>query len=139
MIKITNDMPTAKRGGRKLRNDFLLIAAILFFIILFGLCLFLFSDDGDIVTVTIDGKLYATFSLSDNMSHDIITGNDPGNINRLVIKDGKAYVEYATCPDGICAAHRPISRTGESIICLPNKVVIKTTTSGNDLVPDIGA
>ena len=132
-------MPTAKCGGRKSRNDFILITALLLSIAIFGLCLFLFSDNGDTVTVTVDGQLYATFSLKDNISHDIITGKDSNNINRLVIKDGKVSVEYATCPDGICAAHRPISRSGESIVCLPNKVVIKTTTTDNNFIPDIGA
>jgi hypothetical protein len=30
MKKTNNDMPTAKSGGRKLRNDLILISAILF-------------------------------------------------------------------------------------------------------------
>ncbi len=30
----------------------------------------------------------------------------------------------ADCPDGICANHKPIHKTGESIICLPHKVVV---------------
>ena len=58
---------------------------------------------------------------------DIHTGKD--GLNRLVIKDGKAWVETASCPDGICAAHKPIHREGESIVCLPNKVVITVSTA----------
>ena len=139
MVKTNNNMPTAKSGGRKLRNDLILISALLISIVILGLCMFIFSKNGDTVTVTVDGNVYATFSLDENMSYDIVTGKDSNNINRLVIKDGKASVEYATCPDGICASHRPISRSGESIVCLPHKVVITTKTTGNNLVPDIGA
>ena len=58
------------------------------------------------------------------------------DFNRLVIKDGKASVESATCPDGICASHNPIHRKGESIVCLPNRVVI-TAHSVDSTQPDI--
>ena len=33
-------------------------------------------------------------------------------------------MEWADCPDQICVNHRPVSRNGESIICLPNEVVV---------------
>jgi hypothetical protein len=45
----------------------------------------------------------------------------------LVIKDGKAFIQNADCPDKICAEHKPISKTGETIVCLPHKLVIEIT------------
>ena len=57
--------------------------------------------------------------------------------NLLVIKNGSAYVESASCPDGICAKHRGIFRDGDSIICLPNQVVITIDLQQNDEAPDI--
>ena len=45
-------------------------------------------------------------------------------VNFLVIEDGKAYVSEADCPDKICVDHAPISRVGETIVCLPHGVVI---------------
>ena len=39
-------------------------------------------------------------------------------------EDGRARVLASSCPDQICVNHLAISRDGESIICLPNKVVI---------------
>ena len=36
-------------------------------------------------------------------------------------------MEWADCPDQICVNHRAVSREGESIICLPNQVVISVT------------
>lgn len=44
--------------------------------------------------------------------------------NVLIIKDGTADMITADCPDQICVKHEPISRAGETIICLPNKVVV---------------
>ena len=49
--------------------------------------------------------------------------------NRLVIKDGAARMEWADCPDQICVNHRAVSRNGESIICLPNQVVVTVVSS----------
>lgn len=104
------------------RNDIIFVAALLAVVVIAGLCLYLFRGEGNTVTVLIDGKEYATYSLDKDRVEDIHTGKD--GLNRLVIQDGKAWVETASCPDGICANHKPIHRDGESIVCLPNKVVI---------------
>ena len=51
----------------------------------------------------------------------------PGKIGRcvLVIEDGKAYMEEADCPNQICVHHSAISHKGETIVCLPNRIVIE--------------
>lgn len=53
----------------------------------------------------------------------------------LVIKDGAAHVEDSTCPDLICQRHSPISKAGESIVCLPGQVSV-TVEGGEDRGPD---
>lgn len=113
-----------RSNGRKLRNDLIFIASLLALLSLLAVLLFLFSDEGDRVVVTVNGEVYATYALSENVEVDIRTGANGEQLNRLVIRDGQATVETASCPDGICAAHHPVSRDGESIICLPHKVVI---------------
>ena len=126
-----NTMPPAFSEGHmsqnkkiKKRNDVILIAAILALAALAALILLLTRTDGDRVIVTVKGDVYESYSLTKDIEVDIRTGENGDQLNRLVIKDGKAHVESATCPDGICAAHKPISHDGESIICLPHKVVI---------------
>ena len=44
---------------------------------------------------------------------------------RLADKDGSVTVQDADCPDKICEKHRAINRTGETIICLPHKLVVE--------------
>lgn len=44
--------------------------------------------------------------------------------NIMLYKNGKVWMLMAGCPDQICVHHRDISAVGESIICLPHKVVI---------------
>ncbi len=122
-----------------LRNDIIFIAAILLIAAAGLVYLFVFRSGGDTVKVTVDGELYGVYSLSEDIAEDIITGKDSSNLNRLIIRDGKAYMETASCPDGICVAHRPIFRNGESIVCLPNKVVVTVFTENDSSSPDIVA
>lgn len=117
------------------RNDVIFIAALLAVVIVAGICLCFFRGEGDTVTVTVDGKMVATYPLNVDRTEDIRTEEE--GLNRLIIRDGKAYIESASCPDGICAAHKPIHRAGESIVCLPNKVVITVKTAGDGDVPDV--
>ena len=120
----------------KVRNDIIFISALVLISALVGLGFYLFRTGGDTVRVTVNGELYGEFSLDEDRTFEIISD---GGYNVLVIKDGKAYVESASCPDGICAAHKPISRSGESIVCLPNKVVITAKAQNDGDAPDIVA
>ena len=43
----------------------------------------------------------------------------------LVIKDGQAYMQEADCPNQICVHHSAISHKGETIVCLPNRIIIE--------------
>jgi hypothetical protein len=104
------------------RHDILFIAVLLFLCAAAALGLYVFREDGDTVTVSINGQLYAEYPLTEDRVVELISD---GGFNRLVIEDGYAYVEEASCPDGICSSHSPIGHNGESIICLPNKVVIE--------------
>ncbi len=129
------DMPADNLGRRKIRNDVIFISALLIVVVLIGVCILLFRKEGDSVRVTVDGKLYGEYSLSEDIRVEIHTGDDGSRLNVLVIKDGKAYVEEASCPDKICKNHRPIYRDGESIACLPHKVAV--TVYSKDKSADI--
>ena len=120
---------------RLLRNDVIFIVALLAVVAVAGACLYFLRGEGNTVTVSVDGTVIAAYPLNTDRVEDIRT--EDGGHNRLVIRDGKAWVEEASCPDGICAAHKPIHREGESIVCLPNRVVVTVTTADGDDAPDI--
>ena len=112
-------MDTAKK------NDKILIIAVLVIALVAGVVL-LFTQksvtSGGIAVVTIDGEEYAQFSLGENIVEKIELPD--GSYNILKIKDGKADIIEASCPDGICVDHRKICKTNQTIVCLPNKVII---------------
>ena len=108
---------------KKYKNDALLILVFAVISLSVLLCISVFKKSGDYVKVTVDGKV-EYFILTQNLEKKIVTG---GNENLMVIENGKVYIKSASCPDKICVLHKPISKTGETIICLPNKVVLEIT------------
>ena len=115
------------------KNDIIFILSLLSFLLLIGLLMLSFSKNGDTVTVKIDKQIFGIYPLDKDRTVEIRTEH---SFNLLIINDGRAYIKKADCPDGICVAHRPISKSGESIICLPNKVVV-TITAEHENHPDI--
>lgn len=105
------------------RNDIILIGAFLLLAILLSVYLYAYGDEGDKVIVKIDGEVSEEFSLSENINYIIELGD--GKYNTLRIQDGYAEITDASCPDQICVNHQPIQKSGESIVCLPNKLVIE--------------
>lgn len=102
------------------KNDFILIAAILLVAGAVFLLYQSFEEQGSgFVKVTVDGELYGTYSLEKNQEIKI---NDT---NHLLIQDGQADVTWADCPDKICVNQKAISASKESIICLPNQVIVE--------------
>lgn len=105
----------------KKRNDIILVVVLLL-ISVAGLLLYkLFQVEGTFAVVLVDGEETARFSLTQDTEYIIETQKGK---NTLVIKDGKADVIFADCPDGICVDHASISKVGETITCLPHGVVV---------------
>lgn len=104
------------------KADLIVIAVVLAVVgVLVFFLYFVNGNDGKYVQVEHNGEVVETVELNKDYEKQF---NFDGETNTLVIKDGKAEVIEANCPDGICANHMPIHRSGESIICLPHKLVV---------------
>ncbi len=112
---------------RKIKNDILLIAIVL----AASLCIFSIfkfsGKKGSFVEVVSNGKVIAKYSLAKDIS--VTISETSGQENRLVIKKGFAAIDYANCPDKICQKHKKISKTSETIVCLPHKLVLKIVSA----------
>lgn len=51
--------------------------------------------------------------------------------NTVVIQKGKAFVSKADCKNQICVKTGEISKKGEQIICLPNKIIVEVKGDEN--------
>ena len=119
------------------KNDFYLAAAVFAAaFVLWAVQRLFFASEGERITVTQNGKAVGSYSLRED---DMLTFTDEaGGKNVLVIRDGKAYMQEADCPDGLCVRQRAISKKGESIICLPHKLAVEVT-AGDEAETDAGA
>lgn len=107
----------------KLRKaDLLLLAAALVFGAVLAAVLLLRSPGGT-VQVRVAGAVTAGYLLDVDASYTVTGAN--GGTNLLVIEDGAARIEEASCPDGVCVHTGRIRRNGQSIVCLPNQVVVE--------------
>ena len=77
------------------------------------------NEDYGSIEITINGELYGTYSLGEDQ---VIAINDT---NVCEIKDKKAVMIEANCPDHLCMSQAPIDANGGFIICLPNFVFIE--------------
>jgi hypothetical protein len=70
-----------------------------------------------------------------NSTDEIIYTVEGTYTNRIIIRDGEVYIEYANCPGTDCVHSGSISKPGRSLVCLPNKVEVRITgTSDTDFV-----
>ena len=117
-------MKGLKSEGKTAIRDIVLILAIA----LVGLCLLFFNGrkttPGSSVVVEVDGKTVASYPLD---TDGVFVLN--GGTNTLEIKDGRARISDADCPNMQCVRQGWISRGGQSIVCLPNKLIVTVTSS----------
>lgn len=109
---------------KKHKNDILLILVVL--ILAGGVWLYtgLTREAGAEVIVSRDGEELMRLPLSENTEWVIGEGD---HTNTLVISGGEAWISQASCPDHICINQGRISLDGQTIVCLPNKLVVAVT------------
>ena len=108
------------------RNDVIFLAILLAVVTVF-LVIYertgMRADAGACVRVTVDG----TYALGEEQEIPIV--QDGVTTNVLTIRDGRADMTEADCPDKLCVHQKAISKNHEMIVCLPNKVVVEVTGS----------
>ncbi len=107
---------------KTLKNDILLILALLLFAAAVWGFLRLTRQQGGEAVVTVDGQLAATLPLNADVTLPI--GEGQGFSNVLEVSGGRVRVAEADCPDRLCVRQGWISYDGESIVCLPHKLVV---------------
>lgn len=107
---------------KKYKNDLIFV---LILIVIAAVCyIFLHiwnSGTGEYVKITVDGKEEAVLSLREDTTYTVQYDD---NINVVEIKNGQVFIDEANCKDELCKKQGKISNNGETIICLPHKVVV---------------
>ena len=77
------------------------------------------------IRITVDGNEFGIFSLTKDRTILI------GDTNVCEIQDGKAHMLSASCPDQICVSRGLIRKSGQSIVSLPHRLVIRLEQLGD--------
>jgi hypothetical protein len=109
-------------NGKTLRNDIILVVLVLAAAVGAWCFTHFRGSAGSRVEVTVDGSIYLELDLSRDGQWDV--DNEYGH-NHIVIKDGGVSMTEADCPDKVCVNMGVAKTTGQTIVCLPHKLVIK--------------
>ncbi len=124
-------MKKIESGGEMKRLDLILIAGVL---VLAGIIYLVFlgsAEDGGKAVITVDGQVVQELPLDEDTTYRVET---PEGYNIVEIKDGWADVIEADCRDGLCADQKRVHKTGETIVCLPHKMVVTIEASTENTV-----
>ena len=84
---------------------------------------FVVKKDGITAAVKVDGNIVYMLPLDKNAS--VTVEGYQGGSNTVVIENGTVYMKDADCPDKLCEKTGKISKNGETIVCLPHRVVVE--------------
>ncbi len=111
------------------KKDFILLLIVL--AVGFAGVVFMNSqENGKTAIVKVDGEVVQEILLQGEKLETKI-----GNV-LICRENGEIYVKDSDCADKVCVRSGKISKTGESIICAPNRVSIHIDGKSDDL-PDV--
>lgn len=102
------------------KADVLLCIFIVVFAVIL-LCLQFGNDTGNIVEIYLSGELFGKYEL---FSDAVIEVESESGSNTVCISDGSVYVAESSCEDKNEVLQGKINRSGQSLVCLPNKLIV---------------
>lgn len=118
-------------SDKKKRNDIILIISIIIIsFFCFAAYKLYFNKFGKFVTIKVDGKVISSYPIDIDKTVTIKGVN--GGKNILKISGGSADMIEADCRDHTCVKKHSIKYEGETIVCLPHKIVISIDRSSQN-------
>ena len=120
------------KDKKSLRRDIAFVGVIFLIGAAVAAAVLLLSKPGGSVEIRRNGQVQTVLPLEKDTR---LVLKDESGSNTLVIENGQAWIEQADCPDGLCMKTGKISRTGQSIICLPHRLSVEIVgeTSPSDV------
>lgn len=115
--------------------DFILII-MLMLASFFPLLFFIHTNtSGHVAQLRVNNHLIKTFDLRKNQVFTYFNKAD-GDSNKIEVRDGQIAIVDANCDDQICVRKGFISKTGQTIVCLPHRLVIEIMTTNETQLKD---
>lgn len=105
-------------------------AVTLFLLVVIGILISIFiwlpgKSPGSFLEIQQNGKVVKTLPLTEDHSETITSEN--GGKNTFTIQNGTVSMREANCGDHTCIRTGSISKSGESIVCLPHRLIFRIT------------
>ena len=105
-------------NNHKYKKDIILIAAFVIIAVI------------AFVVIKVDGQVVNTIPV--NQNETLTIEGYQGGSNIVTIENGGVTMTDADCPDKLCVKTGRISKTGETIVCLPHRVVVEIIGAAAD-------
>ena len=110
-----------KKGDKIVLASIIVISLVLFFLTSQTLR----EAQNKYVSVQISGREVQKISLKKEKELREYNFKTKLGTNKVLVKDGKVWVQESNCPDQICVHMAPIEKAGETIICLPHEFLVE--------------
>ncbi len=92
------------------------------------------------VRIELDGELVGTYDFPDHdEAIEVNVDAGAGRYNLVTITQAGVYIREANCPDQLCVKWGRIARPGQTLICLPHRVVVSITGEEDDTLDGISS
>lgn len=81
------------------------------------------QQKGAVVLIKIDGEVVEELPLEEDTVYEV---TQDGRVSNVVhIEDSQVWITDADCPDKLCENMGKVSKDGQTLVCLPNKVIVQ--------------
>lgn len=96
------------------------------------------SKDERQIVIETNGNFYKSVPIETGMKlQKVHIDFEDGKYINILIDENGAYVKDVICPDKVCQKTGVVSKVGQSIVCLPNKVAVYVEGKTESEVDDI--
>ncbi len=91
-----------------------------------------------VAIITVDNEVIKEINLTGHEGtdiHEIVL--DDGDYNTIEVKNEQIRVKAANCPDQVDVLTGFVSKPGQTIICLPHRLVVEIQTKSGETEEDI--
>lgn len=100
------------------KGDFIACGIICVVAAALAVLFFMLSANGKTVVLKQNNEVIAEYPLNKDMEVTL-------EHNTFIIKSGEVYMSKADCKNNICVKTGKISKRGECIVCLPNRIILE--------------
>lgn len=77
------------------------------------------------IEITLNGKLIKTIDITDSNYKLDFEVKDESHLNTFKVENGGVSIVHANCSDEVCVKSGFIDKVGQTLVCLPHKLIVE--------------